>query len=243
MSDAIFLSPHFDDACFSLGGLIASHPGSTLINVFTKSLFLARLDNFYQGRLDMDASERVYKIRNAEDDCFAKKMSLRKLNLNLEDTSAVGLHPFDLADISKEVALVNQSLIHHLNSIYKASNSQRLNIFCPLSIGNHRNHVSVFLSVLENYDVLSGFADIFFYEDLPYAGLNDLRAPAISQLEKFFTPSRLKRNILNLSKDELDIKMENIEIYGSQDPLGLCHALTLGDPRAVYANESYWSAS
>lgn len=243
MSYAIFLSPHFDDACFSLGGLIANHPGSTLLNIFTKSLFLAAPDSSYEDSRKMDPVERVYKIRNAEDDCFAKKMSLRKLNLNLEDTSAVGLHPFDLANISKEVALVSHSLIHHLNGIYKAANSQRLNIFCPLSVGNHRNHVSVFLSILENYDVLSNFANIFFYEDLPYAGLNELRVPAILRLEKFFPSSRLKRNILNLSKDELDKKMEYVEIYASQDPLGLCHSLTLGDPRAVYAVESYWSAA
>lgn len=237
----LFISPHFDDACFSLANYISGHRNLELINVFTQCNFIAKPLPHLNFSLGVNSVEAITKLRDGEDERFALKYSITRTNLNLAEATVCGLHPFDLGDLNGEIKLLNQTLIKNLFEKAREKKSAEVLIYCPMGIGGHRNHLSILLSVLKNYEALSAVANIFFYEDMPYAVNSEARMVGISQFQKFFNNVDFRHHVKYLSTKELQIKLEDVALYMSQDPFQNEKDVINSMDFNLFRVESFWS--
>src|SRR5205085_3882562 len=86
----VYISPHSDDICFSLGVLAHTRCSGILLTVCSVSSYVAQ-----PGTLRMSPAQ-VTRIRTAEDLEFAAACGLRAHFMNAEDALLLGHHPFDL---------------------------------------------------------------------------------------------------------------------------------------------------
>lgn len=223
---AVYLSPHYDDICFSLGMTAQRRGGGQLVNVFTTS-------NYLDGKLA--PAEQVTPIRDAEDRAFAEASGLERHNLGLAEATVEGFHPFDLAGIEKEVDALEQPLIGLLQGMAATK------IYCPLGVGRHRNHLSVFLAVVKSFATLREKATIYFYEDLPYASCPAPRMEALKRFAYYFPNNSVSRQATILKPDETAKKMALVGLYKSQHPQGIRQEeFSPADPQTPVPHEGYW---
>ncbi len=210
----VYLSPHHDDVCFSLGGQIAAGRGGHLVNIFTRSRSVtARL----LLPADEDARIRaVTRLRDTEDRRFAALSGLTRHDLGLLDPPARGARPFDLGGISADVALLSPPLLDLLSTIRAREHGRSLRLFCPMAIGAHRNHLATLLAVRQNLDWLTGFGHVLLYEDLPYASIPENRRTGLARTFKLFQSRMGMRIVLKLQEDSFRQKMERVALYASQ---------------------------
>jgi hypothetical protein len=78
-NDFIFLSPHRDDICFSLG-VLAWMTGGVIVNVFTRSQYTVHtVEDLSSSTID-----RVSALRRSEDSVFMAMSGLAELDLGCE---------------------------------------------------------------------------------------------------------------------------------------------------------------
>jgi LmbE family N-acetylglucosaminyl deacetylase len=153
------ISPHIDDACFSLGLTIEMYNSLgdqiRIVNCFTVS-------NFTINKNIFDV-EQVTAIRKGEDQKLARQFKgLIFENLGLLDA------PLRKELIRQKLPLNvnNQLLVLKIADFIISSIPTGSSLFCPLSIGNHIDHLicmeAAILVSRKNLYVVS------FYEDLPY---------------------------------------------------------------------------
>jgi LmbE family N-acetylglucosaminyl deacetylase len=171
----LILSPHRDDAAFSLAlaieaWLTAGHT-VTLLNVFTRSLYAPYSDADFIH--ENDRLSYVSAMRLREDELFlqrltqsrARKAHLLMVDLNLKDASIrlripaealsdTPVNPEDPAIEKIRKALTRQSELGTLEALV-----------LPLALGNHVDHLTVREAALPLPTQLPSA----FYEDLPYA--------------------------------------------------------------------------
>jgi hypothetical protein len=159
-SGPIYLSPHHDDACFSLA-TVARRLGGVLVNVFTISAYTDE-----ELRLSTDPAF-VSDLRDREDLAFAQACGLMRTNLGQLDSPLRNRDPFDATEIGGDVEELRPHLRRTLREL--ATPGHRRLLFCPAAIGGHRDHIAVRDVVLSDYDAFRRSYRIAFYEDLPYA--------------------------------------------------------------------------
>lgn len=214
MENFIFLSPHYDDVCFSLGFVASKLTNLELINIFTHSSY-AKPHILTTLPIGVDLADSVSKIRAQEDAIFAKRYKFQRIALGLDDAGLHGADPFNFKGIDAEQATLERILLPLLKE--KADSNGSAVIFCPLAIGGHRNHVSTFNAIANHADKLENQgASICFYEDLPYASYKDMRLRRIGQLQEYFSANGYKRLHLVLDDEAVASKLEAIQIYDSQ---------------------------
>jgi hypothetical protein len=216
LTEHIFISPHFDDVCFSLGCYLASHQNSRLINVFTRCNFIANPELQKDLGRGVELINAVSQLRNLEDEGFSRAHSLERINLNLSEATVIGRHPFELSDIEKEIEEVGNALMRALTAVTLSCSSRKLALYCPIGIGGHRNHLSVLLAILKHHSQLRKRFAIFFYEDLPYAAKDEIRKKGIAQFKMFFKDASFKKREYQLSNLEIEKKLEDLNFYLSQ---------------------------
>jgi LmbE family N-acetylglucosaminyl deacetylase len=172
----LILSPHRDDAAFSLAlaieaWLTAGHT-VTLLNVFTRSLYAPYSDADFIH--ENDRLSYVSAMRLREDELFlqrltqslsrARKAHLLMVDLNLKDApirlripaealSDTPVNPEDPAIEKIRKALTRQAELGTLEALV-----------LPLALGNHVDHLTVREAALP----LTTQLPSAFYEDLPY---------------------------------------------------------------------------
>lgn len=172
---AVYLSPHQDDVCFSLGELATKLRDGALINIFS-------ISDYTDEALQLPSEPHlVSQIRDQEDDEFALWCGLKKYNLKQLDSPLRGWDPFDTNDLSDEVDQISQVLINLLATM--THTDARSLLFCPAGIGMHRDHLITRDAIVRNYEELQKGFDILFYEDLHYASDAEDREQG---LEAFF---------------------------------------------------------
>lgn len=172
----IYLSPHHDDVCFSVGKL-ASQTGGELVNAFTISRYVAaRVD--LPGEPDAQVAA-ISNLRRQEDLRFTTAAGLARHDLGLSEPPVLGLGPFDLTGIADEIRHLSARLIPFvLDLLEREDDPRRSALYSPMGIGGHRNHLSMLLTVRRAYEALSQRCAVFLYEDLHYA--SNARAPTRS---------------------------------------------------------------
>lgn len=236
----IYLSPHNDDVCFSVGQ-IARLTGGELVNAFSVSQYVAARLTLPDA---MDARiEAITAIRRHEDRQFAIAAGLNRHDLGLSDPRIRGIQPFDLSNLEAEVDYLSARLLPFLLDMASGDRDrQRHSLYCPMGIGGHRNHVAMMTAVRNNHDVLVQCFDIHLYEDLHYASNPDARQNGLDYAGQIYGGGfELSSLVLELDPAAADRKMDWVNIYASQHahPPGLAEFSPASDLSAG-PHETIW---
>jgi LmbE family N-acetylglucosaminyl deacetylase len=181
--DAIFLSPHFDDAVLSVGGKIAQltkrKKRALIITFFTQGNDLITSSDtlLFLKNSGVKRSTTLFQKRKKEDTLAAQALEAEVLHLNFTDalfrTKSTG-NTFQSSSIYPSFDAIFSGVISPLDHALKAELIQELQqlkkqltsktkLYAPLGVGKHIDHLLCFESALEV------FGDrIVFWEDVPY---------------------------------------------------------------------------
>jgi hypothetical protein len=209
----IYLSPHHDDICFSLAHFASRFPGQ-LINLYTRSRYVG-------APLDLPADEAarieaVSRLRREEDLRFVAAIQATRHDLELKEPALMGRNTRDLADLDGEVAALSAGLIPLLSELLPKAGPGAANLFCPMGIGGHRNHVTTLLAIRAAYDALRTRCSVFLYEDLHYASVAAVRNAGLQRAGQIFAGCQLTGSVVTLDPAESARKMLCIGLYASQ---------------------------
>lgn len=230
----IYLSPHYDDIAFSLGARVATEPGGRLINLFTRSGYVAGTPVDHWP--DAATIDRVMRLRQAEDTAFSQRYGLQRLDLGLEEPPVRKRIPWDLTGLADDIEQVRAPLTELLGAGPRGSR-----IFCPAGIGGHVNHLAVRAVVIELLPELERRGEVLFYEDLPYASSSRARRRWLPDLRMALDGRRLRRRTWAAGIVE---KLAAVNLYPSQharEPTSLRRF----SPRALWPigpHEAVWQA-
>lgn len=227
--NTIFLSPHHDDICFSLAGTVLAYGGGTLINIFSRSDYVALpfeatlkiLSNQtdFKSSSFSKKSDLVSELRRLEDEEFCHHTGLKRHDLNLNDAALRGDDPFTHqdAEIINESKEVGQAMLPILEQILNAHGNQSpTNLYTPIGIGGHRDHLSCLMAVLELPIRIKQRLNMVFYEDLHYASNPKFRSEGLKRFSTLAADKNLAKLPLRLSPADLRKKMSLVELYKSQ---------------------------
>jgi LmbE family N-acetylglucosaminyl deacetylase len=211
-STDIYLQPHSDDICFSLGVFAYKRHSGTLLTVFPISNYI-----LLEPGAPTPSKEWITKTRMAEDAAFAKACGLENRLLELEGASELGQQPFNSRWVRENLQRIKSPLLDVLlkTSIAGGSSTVRPWLFCPCGIGGHIDHVAIRTLINQNFDQLSQRYRIGFYEDLHYASSAAARSVGINNLWQEARGRDLKRHVLALG-DDAPKKLALLQIYKSQ---------------------------
>lgn len=248
--DALFFSPHLDDAILSSGGeiagLIQNKKNVKVITFFTGTHdnVVSHFGHEFLTNSGFDKIEEMFTLRKIEDQKALKSLKSSYLHFSFIDgcfrlkNTFLGpkpiypnekslfsgfMHDHDkwlLQEIKKECVIIKHSLAHTKTAIY-----------CPLGIGGHVDHLIIFEAVVSIFS-----QNIYFWEDTPYRTDPLKKYSRLASLQsRYPIISAIKKNILPFSK----IKKRAIQFYVSQlsalNKSGLCSF--------DYANETFYSIS
>lgn len=205
----IYLSPHHDDIAFSLGAWVADHPGGVVLNLFTRSDYVAGAAQ--PRHADAGTIAAVTELRRREDEDFCGRFDLGRLDLGLEEPGLLGRRPFDATRLADDVATLRPRLLAGLDDLLGAGAGRR-RLFCPAGIGGHVNHLATRAVVLGDLDRLAGRAEVLFYEELPYAASARVRRSGLADLRLAVGDRRLQRIAWRADA----AKLPAINLYASQ---------------------------
>ena len=204
----IVLSPHYDDAAFSLGCTLAETGAGLLVNLFTRSAHRAGTKAPLFPPEDLVAA--VSAERRAEDEVFSSRLGLERLELGLPEPALMGLHFHDPGCVEASVEVLRTPLSSLLAEWVAAG---PVTLFCPAAIGGHANHLATRAVVMEALPLLAGRARVLFYEDLPYASHWAVRQEGVADLRRALAGQRVARRA---ERADAAIKLELVNLYPSQ---------------------------
>ena len=208
----VYLQPHCDDVCFSLGGRTTRLKGGQLVTVFPINGYVASSP----GR-SPPSPDAVTAIRKEEDRAFARACGLELHFMNIPSASYRGYRSFDLGCLDENQRLIEGPLTAELLSRADvAGPATRPWLYCPAGIGGHVDHVAIFETVLAHYDELSDRYRIAFYEDLHYASHPGKRANGIARMLRRAKGRKLRRRVFLLDLAHATRKLDTIRLYASQ---------------------------
>lgn len=153
----IIVAAHSDDTALSLGGYVLTSSSKIhIVNVFSNCPWSPTLNEHIQ------LPSEVTLFNNKEEEFYARIINAKLTFLNYpEALQREYKSPFSdrLSRNDKElIKTLTQEINHHINPA--------IQLYFPLSIGNHIDHV--ILNHLGQNLLTHGFK-VTFYEDLPYA--------------------------------------------------------------------------
>ena len=230
----LFLSPHHDDICFSLGETAGNLGDGLLLNVFSISSYIA-----IEPPPTADRQQEVSELRDEEDRRFAVDRGLNRRNLGQLDCPLRGYEAFDTSGVADEVLIFRPTVLEALETEHENPPARPL-LFCPAAIGEHRDHLLLRDCVVADYERLSARYRIVFYEDLHYASVLSKRDSGLHNLSQVTTGLGYSiRYRFKVSRSKLDL----LRLYASQfyePPVDLSRFIPAdgsGEPHeAVWAN-------
>jgi len=255
----LILSPHRDDAAFSLSlaitnWLTARHT-VTILNIFTRSRFAPYSDAAFVH--ENDELSYVSAMRLREDELWVRRIkeslpkghknNLHIFDLNLKDApirlriplEAVNTTPVNPADPSIEK--IRKALTRH------AAEGTMQAIVIPAALGNHVDH----LTIREAAQPFTEQLPTAFYEDLPYAthpnALADLEALRTTAAEHNAPLTEILYNTNESTAEAVTRKRKLVLNYASQidDAAGdviANFAATYNGAERLWANHQWLSA-
>ena len=209
----LYLSPHHDDVCFSIGHL-ASRQGGALINLFTTSRYVAAPMEL-PGAIDEQVAV-ITGLRRAEDEAFTGAAGLTRHDLGFSEPPVLGRRPFDLEDQDQAVAELSARLTPYLLALLDGGGPDPAMLFCPMGIGGHRDHLATFLAIRGIAAQLSNRCALLLYEDLHYASNPLARRAGLQRAEQVFAGSAFTAMAVRMTAQEAARKMELVGLYASQ---------------------------
>jgi hypothetical protein len=151
-----------------------------------------------------------------EDKAFATACKLEARFLDIPCASFLGHPSFDLSWLNQNTRRIALPLLNTLiNAAGERRTRKRSWLFCPAAVGSHIDHAAVKLLVIQNYNLLSLYYRIGFYEDLHYASDATVRALGVDSLRKELRYQALSRYAFPFPECVL-AKLTLISMYNSQ---------------------------
>ena len=207
----LYLSPHSDDICFSLGALAHRRHTGTLLTILPISGYVPTVPGTARP-----PAEHVTRMRKAEDMEFAAACGLRARFLNLPGATELGHGSRDLGWVEENAQRIAPALLKALqNHATRCRPGMRPWLFCPSGIGNHVDHVAIRMIVAQNFDRLTRSYRIGFYEDLHYASQPLVRALGLGALLQG-VPGRTLHRLAAPLGGAVGTKLGLLALYASQ---------------------------
>lgn len=207
----ILLSPHFDDAVLSLGGLLAKEGSfSTVVTFFAGKPAITQITpwDLASGFLN---SNQAHVARVKENDRALKLLGVPEnqiVNLGHLDQQ----YRADLLGRSDDKEL-SKLLLADLLSLLEPYGDQELNIYAP-GLEMHRDHFLIKHVLLEAIPYLKGKqVQFFLYQDLPYAYTIPEEKLQVEAITDIVTTELVP---ILLSREQMAKKIEGINLYESQ---------------------------
>lgn len=205
----VYLQPHSDDICFSLGALAHRRRRGRLLTVFPIAGYVE------QPGAPRDVAA-VTRLRIAEDAAFAAACELTHQRVELPCASVLGHHPFDLAWAADNARRCEAALLAALTALdSEGPREGQPWLFAPSGIGGHVDHVAVRIVIVRNLAQLEERYRIGFYEDLHYASDARARREGLRRLFDELPDRALVRHAWPLGA-EGESKLALIRLYASQ---------------------------
>lgn len=239
----LFVSPHLDDVALSCGGwvarLTAAGQAVTIATLCTADapddwpLSPAAQHEHRQWQL----GDRPYQRRRIEDEQACRVLGAHPVHLGLLDAvyrhdengaplysnnSFIGgdIHPFD-----------RQAYYPHIEAALAPLLSAATQVYAPLAIGEHVDHVLVRLAV----EALTPSDRLCYYEDFPYAEADE----TLKRADYFIA------RCIALTRHEIETRVRAIACYASQVRVMFGSAEAMSDRLHRYiarvGGERYWS--
>ena len=234
----IYLSPHSDDVCFSLGCLAKQRRAGSLITVFSISHYRAD-----QPSLHAEQTLATTRQRLIEDATFARACGLSASVLEHPDAMARGQQSFDSARyVDAEQLIRNSLMVALMGPTIGRRPASRPWLFCPAGIGGHLDHLAVLATVVRGLQRLKEHYRIAFYEDLHYASRRVAREHGLRVLRQFVHGHELKRVSFALDARQQAFKLQLGGLYASQltPALRSIQAYTPATPGPAVPHEALW---
>ena len=214
----LYLSPHADDVCFSLGSLVNHRRAGILLTIFSQSDHLLQQTSWRTNAFQtMDARQKIEtasRIRRMEDLAFADRVGLKAAFAGLDEARLRNRDPFDSAKSVEDAVWLERQLIDAIAAAGNAPAASRPVLYCPMGIGGHVDHLVTLRIVRKRYEELHSRYEIAFYEDLHYAANWENRVSGVSRFRDIIYPLKPRRWMFPVENGEY--KLDLIRIYRSQ---------------------------
>lgn len=214
MNPVLVLSPHLDDAAFSLGPLLAQYSKSVrfiVATAFSKSVdspssfaLACQLDK------GLSVNDDYMAIRKQEDLGWAEIIGVEAIYGELPEAphrgynSAAALFGPLLPEIDVRKHLFEWTT--HLLNQYKP-----IALLSPMGIGNHVDHILV-KETAEHLNIAE--VPVYFYKDLPYAG----DSKNVSTQHYFHGSHPMHEHLFKFSNESTEIALTATNAYKTQIP-------------------------
>lgn len=196
----IIISAHCDDALLSLGGYILSSKRVFIVDIFGTCAWM-------KGSKHEDYNE-ITIINQREEKKAIKKSGAKLIIYELPEALLRGYDCWNQKQILESDKIISAAIKKIIEKLIGKNN----NIFFPMGIGNHVDHVLINNQLKGIYDSLKLKNNkMFFYEDIPYAWYEGV-GKKLKSLKKEWI---LEPNLIDLSAN-LDKKISLIKLYKSQ---------------------------
>jgi LmbE family N-acetylglucosaminyl deacetylase len=215
ITDAIFVSPHLDDAALSCGGAIAHLVGAgvrvTVVTVFTADQPGGEPISPLARRVhaSWDAGDRPFSARHDEDLAAMQLLGARPEHLGLLDAiyrrsaSGEALYGDPLGTpAAEDVEHFLPRLVAELG-VSAVGASPQARVFCPEATGDHVDHILVRRAVEQVVDAKR----IVYYSEYPYSARRGVSAGGVVGAAAHTLP---------LTAEELDARIRALGCYASQ---------------------------
>ncbi len=210
--DDIFLSPHSDDICYSLGVFALRRRIGTLLTVFPVSNHCVDAPTANPPGL-----RSVTQRRLGEDLEFAAACGLTARYLDFACAQARGQPPFDVRHCDEVARQIERDLSRALVGPTLGRDPQLKRwLFCPAGIGGHVDHLAVLRVVLAHFPRLEQVYRIAFYEDLHYAADPERRRIGLERLSDLSNRRPMARFGWGLDEAQQTAKLALVRLYRSQ---------------------------
>lgn len=228
----LVISPHADDAAYSIGGLLQKSILKSRVHLLT----LFGRSNFTRKTGFAEDWEEISRLRKREDMAFAQRIGAEITFFDLPEASIrIGASEaiFDdagspgRAAVPQKLSVLAKRLLDRLRPVA---------VFAPLGIGGHRDHL--ISRQLAAREARIRKLPIFYYEDLPYSAYQSNRAlieytkSLNSKLRPLIIPIDLARKLNGLTLYRSQVAATELQIVADYAGRGQ------GEPR-----ECVWSAS
>ncbi|PWT84835.1 MAG: hypothetical protein C5B58_04070 [Acidobacteria bacterium] len=206
----LYLSPHFDDVCFSLGAFASRRRQGILLTFFSNSTHVAKAADDPGGAIGNRVAV-ISALRREEDLAFAQEVGLHQVVASLDEASFRGTASWD-TEKSRDAALLLNGRV--MNAIAAAIQSRPLRprpwLYCPMGIGGHVDHLTILRIVIKNYQVLQSAYRIAFYEDLHYASNWRARVTGLTRFRNLVAPLSPRRSMHLIGDTQQKLKLINL---------------------------------
>lgn len=204
----LILSPHYDDATFSLGGMIATEPSNCVVVTVFAGIPNYDVISWWDNKCGFKNSSDAMKARNLENEKSLLKLGLKNNQI------------INLGALEKQYRPDNfehSTIVSHTTELISNSSCAELllkdiEIYAPLNTLNIDHHIVQEVAI--RLCLLNNVSHIFLYEDMPY----HVRPSAIKHrwlnIQKSVRQSNYKDIVFN--SKEWSVKKASMQQYSSQ---------------------------